>query len=52
VNVPRTVGAILSHGMATLHELSTIYSISDMYDMLEVIFIDAVNQQTVNKREA
>lgn len=31
--------------MATLNELQTIYSVADVYDMIEIITIDAHNQR-------
>lgn len=43
VNVPLTIGAVLSARMATLHELQTVLGMGDLYDMLEVISIDNFN---------
>jgi len=37
------VGVLISHKMATLHELQTIYSLEDAYRMLDVVLIDAYN---------
>ena len=48
-NVPHSIGIVLSAKMATLHEMQTVYSIGDVYDMLEVINIDAHNQALANK---
>jgi hypothetical protein len=44
-NVPFTIGAAISMGKATLHELDTVYGLEDLYDMLEVAAIDAHNQR-------
>jgi hypothetical protein len=33
----------VSSKLATLHELSTVYGIEDVYDLLEVIAVDAYN---------
>jgi hypothetical protein len=44
-----TIGMVVSSKMATLHELGTIYSIEDMYDMLEIIAIDAHNLMIARK---
>lgn len=41
---------MISSGKATLHELQTIYSEEDLYDLLEIIVVDAHNQRTLNKR--
>jgi hypothetical protein len=51
-NVPRLIGAALSHKAATLHELQTVYSIEDVYNMLEVVNVDAYNQDLIIKRNA
>lgn len=45
MNVPKTIGAVISSGMAKLHELDTIYGAEDLYDMLEVIAVDAHNRR-------
>ena len=36
---------MISAGKATLHELDTIYSVEDVYDMIEVLRIDAHNRR-------
>jgi hypothetical protein len=43
-NIPRTVGAAISSGKATLVECETVYSVEDVYLMLEVIAVDAHNR--------
>ena len=40
----------LSYKVATLHEMQTIYSIEDVYDMLEVVVVDANNRYILEKR--
>jgi hypothetical protein len=35
--------------MATLHELDTIYGVEDLYDMIEILAVDAHNRIIVNK---
>ena len=45
MNVPRTVGAVVSAGLATLHELQTVYGTRDLYDLLEVVAVDRFNQR-------
>jgi hypothetical protein len=37
--------------MATLHELQTVYGLEDVYDMLEVIVVDAHNRQLAAKKK-
>lgn len=47
--MPRSIGAVLSARMATLTELSTTLGVEDVYDLLEVIAIDAHNQREANE---
>ena len=35
---------MISSKLATLHDLQTIYGTEDLYDMLEVLIVDAHNQ--------
>ena len=44
------IGIVLSSHMATLHELQTVYGLEDLYDMAEVLFVDAANRPDPNKR--
>ena len=36
--------------MANLHDLQSIYGMEDVYDMLEVLNVDAHNQEIANKQ--
>jgi hypothetical protein len=45
------VGAVLSSEKATLRECQTIYSIEDLYDLLEVVHVDAHNRRVLSKRK-
>ena len=51
MNVPRTIGAVVSSRMATLHELETIYGLEDLYAMLEIIAVDSHNQAIANQKD-
>ena len=42
--MPASIGTVISHRLATLHELGTVYGMEDVYDMLEVIAVDALNE--------
>lgn len=46
-NVPKTIGAVLSCRVATYHELQSVYSLEDVYDMLEVVAVDAQNRTII-----
>jgi hypothetical protein len=35
----------VSSRLATLHELSTVYGTEDLYDLLEILTVDAHNQR-------
>ena len=43
---------MISCGLATLHELDTVYGVEDLYDMLEIITIDAHNRWLLEKARA
>lgn len=32
-----------------MHEIDTVYGLRDIYDMLEIIAVDAHNQRVLNK---
>ena len=51
-NVPATIHAVISAGRATLHELDTVYGARDLYDMLEMIKVDAYNERLAHKAAA
>ena len=53
MNVSPLVGAVISgeSPKATLHECQTVYSVEDLYDLLEVVNVDAHNQRVLNKRK-
>lgn len=44
-NVPGVIAALISSNRATLAELQSCYGVEDAYDMLELVTVDARNQQ-------
>jgi len=40
----------VSSQLATLYELDTVYGIEDLYDMLEILIVDATNRRIVARR--
>lgn len=42
---------MISAGKATLHELDTVYSVEDVYDLLEIMTVDAHNRRVLAKRD-
>lgn len=49
--MPRTIAAVISSGKATLRELQSDYGLEDVYDLLEVVSIDAFNRQLAAKKK-
>lgn len=50
-NLPRNIAIVIGRKpapLATLHDLGTIYGLEDLHDMLEVMSVDAVNQEVAN----
>lgn len=48
-NVPRTIAAVVSGKLATLHELSTVYSVQDMWWLLEIYRVNNHNKSVMSK---
>lgn len=36
----------------TLHEASTVYSVEDVFDLLEIVMVDAYNQAVATRKSA
>jgi hypothetical protein len=49
VNLPRSIGAVVSKGLATLNELQTVYGAEDLYNLLEVLAVDSHNARVMNQ---
>ena len=49
MNVPQSIGGIISSGRATLLELQTVYGLEDAYDLMEIAQIDAHNESLARK---
>ncbi|RIJ02280.1 transcription elongation factor GreA [Achromobacter sp. K91] len=47
--MPRNVGAVISRHPGLLHDLQSVYGAEDLYNLLEVIAVDANNQQAMTK---
>lgn len=47
-NVPGAIGSVISSGNATLVELQTVLGTEDVYDLLEIISVDAHNRRVLN----
>lgn len=41
---------IVSSGKATLAELQTVYGLEDLYDLIEVVNVDAYNQRVIDRK--
>lgn len=49
INIPPTIGLLISSRIATLKELQTFYGLRDAYDLLEVLNVDMHNKQRVEE---
>ena len=49
-NVPRAVGVVISSGLASLTELSTTLGTEDLYDLVEIVMVDAHNRRMLEER--
>ena len=43
------IGMVVSAGLAALYELQSVYGVRDLFDLAEVISVDATNRREVNK---
>lgn len=48
--MPRSIGAVVSRRLATLHELQTVYGQEDLHDLLEIIIVDSHNERVASQR--
>lgn len=51
MNIPPTIGMVVSHGKASLVELSTVLNLEDLHDLMEVIVVDNHNAAVLHKLE-
>jgi hypothetical protein len=51
VNVPRAISIVVSSRLATLVDLDSVLGASDLYDLLEIITVDAYNRREASKNE-
>ena len=49
MNVPVSIGVVVSSRLATLVELSTVLGGEDLYDLLEVLSVDAHNERVMSE---
>lgn len=50
MNVPPTIGMVVSSGKATYAELCTVIGLEGLYDLIEIIMVDAYNDQVMRKK--
>ena len=48
--MPSTIGAVLSSRLASLVDLQTTLGLEDVYDLLEVLAVDAHNRRVAARR--
>jgi aromatic ring-opening dioxygenase LigB subunit len=49
-NLEPEVALVISAGKATLHELDSVYGLEDLYNLVEVIMVDAYNKRKAESR--
>ena len=49
VNVPVSIGVVVSSRLATLVELSTVLGGEDLYDLLEILAVDSYNERLMSE---
>jgi hypothetical protein len=50
VNVPRSIAAVISSGLATMADLSTVLGVEDLCDLIEIARVNGHNQRIMAKR--
>ena len=48
--MPVKIGAAISAGKATLHELQTVYGIEDLETIVEILVVDSRNQRKLTQK--
>ena len=51
VNVPRTIARVVSSRLASLVELDTVLGGEDLYDLLDIVLIDAHNERVAARED-
>ncbi|EOG7231274.1 hypothetical protein ACLIA6_005446 [Klebsiella michiganensis] len=49
--MPRSIAAVISGKMATLHELDTVYSVQDMWWLIEIMTVDNTNRAIASEND-
>ncbi|AXC68277.1 transcription elongation factor GreA [Salmonella enterica subsp. diarizonae] len=49
VNVPRTIATVISSGKASKAELDSVLGVQDLWDLLEIIQVDAHNERVMQE---
>ena len=48
--MPGSIGRVASRRLATLHELQTVYGAQDLYTLLEILAVDAFNENAMSEQ--
>ncbi|EAQ4379505.1 transcription elongation factor GreA [Salmonella enterica subsp. enterica serovar Javiana] len=51
VNVPRTIATVISSGKASKVELDSVLGVQDLWDLLEIIHVDAHNERVMQETQ-
>ena len=50
-NVPPLIGMVVSSKLATLNELQSVYGVLDLYNLAEIVTVDAHNRRVMSEAE-
>lgn len=50
-NLPPIVGMVVSSRHASLHELQSVYGVEDLYNLAELIIVDAHNSRVLSEAQ-
>jgi hypothetical protein len=50
-NVPKLIGTLVMHNMATLYELQTVYGVQDAWDLLEILAVNKENERRLTRKQ-
>jgi hypothetical protein len=50
-NVPKLIGTLVMHEMATLYELQTVYGVQDAWDLLEILAVNKENERRLTRKQ-
>lgn len=50
MNIPASIGRVVSRKMASLYELQTHFGAEDLYNLMEILAVDAFNEHAMSEQ--